>query len=413
MTENISDPDPEELFVNEVSRILSSEGLCLEPELKLRMEQFNFYEDYTGRLLKHLSDEGKIKIDTINLYSEQQQPSRYYYKVELSNFERQRILKEKTQLYLKAVETHSNRPYSADFLEALIYMSLVKAKLLHPQLDMTIYRPHDYIDWVNGHKYRFDDFFTLTTGNYGVQIRNSLHMLFSTSTDLRTFLQTTHVCRPVLINRLSSKELKTCLLRNKGRALDLKKAIICTRNNPTYDREPFHDLSISHVIQEVPHLLRLGNEEMNGTEFFTERKYESFTFEELKNAADVNVPTRILEKIIGLIRLLYTSTLIDLSVTNVRHKGESLLGAILTSASYNYLLASDKKRLHIDTLYSYSKSVIKPPLSFYLQRIGDGEAKNILIENLRTLASIKLLEEPGRREFQVTDATHPEEWLRY
>jgi len=405
--------DPKERFIQKIAEILSSEDLCLESELKLRMERFNYYEDYTGRLLKQLSDEGKIRVGNFNLYSGQTEPSRYYYRSGLSQPERQRVLIEKVKLYLSAIKMHSQRSHSADFLEALIFLSLVKVKRLHPKLCMTIYRPHDQIDWLNGHEYRFDDFFSLTTGNYGVQIRNSLHMLFLTSTDLQTFFQTTTVCRPVLVNRLSSKELKVFLLRNKGRALDMKKVVICTADNPSYDKQPFIELEIDHVIKEVPHLLHIGNENLTGTEFFEERKYAEYTFEELSIAAERNVPQFILEKTIGLVRVLHTTNLVDLATISVRNKGEALIGAILTSASYNYLLASNKRRIHVDSLYNYSKPFIRPPLRFYLQRIGDREAKNILVEHLRRLAQIKLLSEPKRFEFQITDATHPEEWLSY
>ena len=180
----------------EILQLLDSEVLCLESELKLRMERLNYYEDYTGRSLIQLSDEDKINVEPFYLFPDQIEPSRYYYRLGLSDSERDRLLKEKSELYQKAIEIHSNRAYSADYLEALVYLSLVRTKLLHPQLDIRIHRPHDYIDWLDGHKYRFDDFFTLSTGSYGVQIKNSMHMLFSTSTDLQTFLQTTQVCRP-------------------------------------------------------------------------------------------------------------------------------------------------------------------------------------------------------------------------
>jgi len=138
-------------------------------------------------------------------------------------------------------------------------------------------------------------------------------MLSPTSTDIQDFIGITRrkVARPVLVSRLSSKELKIFLLRHKGRAFDLKKMIICTDNNPNFERRPFQELGIDHILEEVPHLISIGTERLNGTEFFQERKYEEYTFEELEKAAETNVPPHILEKTIGLIRLLYTTTLID------------------------------------------------------------------------------------------------------
>ena len=50
---------------------------------------------------------------------------------------------------------------------------------------------------------------------------------------------------------------------------------------------------------------------------------------------------------------------------------------------------------------------------FQLQKLGDKRSKHLLILNLRNLVEKGLLEEPSRYEFRVTDAQHPEEWLRY
>jgi len=399
----------------EILDTLRFEGLCLETELKLRMEGKGFYEDFTGRKLIELAQQGLIKKGEFNLFPDQRKPSRYYYDKNLPLNDQKRLLNEKSYLYRKAMDIHSNRAYSADYLEVLIFLSLVKVKLTHPPLQIKIHRPHDYVNWINGHKYAFDDFFTIATGNYGVQIRNSIHMFSPTTSDIQDFLEMAkkRIARPILISRMSSKDLKRFLLRQMGRAFDLKKSVICVENNPNFERKPFQELGITHIIQEVPHLIQIGGERLNGTEFFQTQKYEHYTFEELEKAADINVPLRIIKKTTGLIRLLYISTLIDIASQMITNKRESMIGAILTSASYNYILNSKGKKVYIDTLYTYSKPKIRPPLMFQLQKLGDKRSKHLLILNLRNLVEKGLLEEPSRYEFRVTDAQHPEEWLRY
>ena len=401
------------IFASELTEIIDSEGLCLETELKLRMENLNFYEDYTSQSLERMSEKQEIRVKTFDLYENQWTPSRYYYHVGLSEMDRRRILERKRSLYQRVWEIHSNRAYSADYLEALMFLSLVKTALAHPQLKMAIFNPHDRIDWINGYRYAFDGFFTLNSRNYGVQVKNSLHTLFPTSTDLTEFLQLPPVCQPILISRLSSKGLKTALLKKKGRAFDLKTIIICTEDNPTYDREPFRNLGIDESIFESPFPLRVAGEEMTGTDFFSNKNYQRFSLEELGDAGDRCVPPVLDFKMNGLVRLLYVDGLIDSALKSVMRRGEALLGAFLASASYNYLLASKRRTVPIDTLYEYSKLRVKGKLTFYLQRIGDTEAKDILVQNLRKLKKCKLLGEPSRRNFQIKDALHPEEWLYY
>ena len=88
--------------------------------------------------------------------------------------------------------------------------------------------------------------------------------------------------------------------------------------------KPFQELGITHIIQEVPHLIQIEGERLNGTEFFQMQKYQHYTFEELEKAADINVPPRIIKKL--LIRLLYISALIDMASQMTINKRESMIG---------------------------------------------------------------------------------------
>jgi hypothetical protein len=87
----------------ENSEIIDSEGLCLETELKLRMEQLNFYEDYTGLMLERMVDKQKIRVKTFDLHENQWIPSRYYYSVGLSDEDRHRILERKRSLFSRSI----------------------------------------------------------------------------------------------------------------------------------------------------------------------------------------------------------------------------------------------------------------------------------------------------------------------
>jgi len=105
------------------------------------MEGLGYYEDLVGRQLIRLAKQNQIKMKKFTFFPQQREQSRCYYKQELSLTNRESLLREKISLYTRAIEIHSNRAYSADYLEALIYLSIVRAKRMHPQLQITISPP--------------------------------------------------------------------------------------------------------------------------------------------------------------------------------------------------------------------------------------------------------------------------------
>jgi hypothetical protein len=394
---------------------LKQDGVCLANELKMRLELRGAYQDFVGRqVLPNLVKQRQIIPHSFQLPGAAE-PSTYYSNPTIADTDRQKIATTKIQAYNQIIKIFSTRSHVGDFFEAITYIALVAIKQSYPSLQLSLLRPRDQIDKIDEQSYPFDDYITLRIGNYGVQVKNTMQMFTPTSIDIRDFLQvaTSRVVRPILVNRISSKELKATMLSYRGRVVDSKTAYVCTKGNAEFSADPFNLLGIHGIIQELPELIRLRNEELNGTEFFQSRHYDTFTFEELANSASNNVPPRLMSKMKGLFACLSASWFVDIASMQLEHKAEAMIGAILATQAIDYLLRSDGQRVPISALVAHGESKIRPPFSFHKARMTPTDLAALLLTRLQALEEMGFVKEEASQEFAIQQGlSHPEEWLK-
>ncbi len=259
---------------------------------------------------------------------------------------------------------------------------------------------------VNGLTYKMDAFIMLNGEDFAVEMKNWMDQTMLTHKEMDGFLNNRGSMNPILINRFSSGDVKTYLLRNNGRAADLLKLNILDCHETKSAIEASRELEIIDMINWIPPIF-IDGENWDGTTY--KSKVKSTPSKKFIEASD-QVPEIIHKNIRGLIRLLFLATEYRRSMRierNPSKRNNVLITKLLGQYAYEHLLY--KSKASVIDMFDYAKGRI---IGYYKEVIESD--KNKFLEFLKEeLYNYKEYGFVRKHEdiYKVEDAIMPDKWL--
>lgn len=379
-----------------------SNNLYFNTQIKLIYERFGFYHSETGNWINDLLENGRLKQEEVRL---QDQNHPFIYDSRLSEAEKESLLDEKRPLYDDYQKLIHNQPYSGDFAEAIIFLSLCDSFSIHKDtFEFHLLKPQ--MNWLDGRTYRMDYPFMLEGEAYSLEVKNNSPQLSPKSSQLSNLLRIGSSINPVVANRQSTVGLKRVIMRRNGRVLDFKKLLLLNCSDSEEHIQSMRELNLEESIYSLPHI-NIDSMQCNGRIFKGE--INNLSMEELIKASN-QVPINILKKTRGLIRLLYFATLYRKArKLPVGRKASEMVLSLLLQYFYYYILGSED-RADIEDAYDYSIRKISGPLMIYISR-NRRQIYDEFLNRIEHFNTINILTR-FRGKCWVEDASQPENWLK-
>lgn len=366
-------------------------------QLKAIMEFYGFYHDVTAGMINSLPPIFKSGVETIG---GEQHP--YVYDSNLPNNELGEQIKKNRESYSKFQGILTDNRYSGFFAESIIFLSLCKAYDLYgKQVGMHILQPEQ--SWIDGRSYKIE--FPINVGGdvFGIEVKNNFMQLSPQSEKVQALLNPDLAYNPVLVNRQSTRHMKSTITSRNGRVVDLTKLLLLEHEN----NYVFSDLHLSHIAIFLPRI-RVNQMTYNGTEF--KESIKQFDIHDLIRAS-FQVPYEVQAKINGLIALLFLA--VNFRKTMLLMKGKrahSMCLALLLQNAYFYLLGARGEYRSIDDCFDYASSKISGVLRNHLTR-NLTSIKSAFCAEMESLRAKQLVKSRLSR-YRVEGLSMPENWLK-
>lgn len=361
------------------------------------MESYGIYHDVTAGMIDGLSQKFRQGIERIR---GEEHP--YIYDSSLSNSDLDRLVKEKRELYSRFLGILTDNRYSGYFAEAIVFLALCKTYCSYgEQLAMHILQPEQ--TWINGRSYKIEFPISVAGEVFGVEVKNNYMQLSPLSETVQPLLHPNLSFNPVLINRQSTKGLKSILMSRNGRVTDLTRLQLLQHE----DSYVFSDLHLNHIVTFLPKI-RVAGTFYDGMQF--KGHIRQFEIDDLIRASN-QVPDEVQAKINGLIALLYLATKFrEARLLRTGNRAIYMCLALLLQNAYTYLLGAQGQYRSIDDCFAYASGKIYGVLSKYLTQ-NLARLKTAFHEELENLKEKKLVK---RRlaNYRVEGSTTPENWLK-
>jgi len=367
-------------------------------QLKGIMEKYGIYHDVTGNMIDRLSPvQFKQGVERIRGESHP-----YVYDSSLSGTKLDSLLRRKREMYSTFLGILTDNQYSGFFAEAIVFLALCKAFSLYgSQVGMHILQPEQR--WINGVIYKIEFPINIAGEVFGFEVKNNYMQLSPKSEHISKLLSPDLTLNPVLINRQSTRGLKSELMRRNGRVADLTHLLLLQHE----DSRVVSDLQVDHIVKFLPEV-KVREESYNGVEF--KENIHSFNIKDLVEAS-FQVPIEVQEKINGLIALLYLSTRFRQAQSLRRgNRAVSMCLALLLQNAYAYLLGAQGEYRTIEDCFAYAASKVTGVLKGYLIK-NLASLKQAFYYELEDLKTRKLVKRRLSR-YRVKGLTPPENWLR-
>lgn len=367
-------------------------------QLKAIMEFYGIYHEVTANMINHLSSRFfRQGIERIG-----GEEHRFIYDTNLSSIELDMLCKRNRVFYSKFLGILTDNRYSGFFAESMIFLALCKTRYsFGNQIAMHILQPEQ--TWINGISYKIEFPINVAGEVFGIEVKNNYMQLSPLSETVQALLNPELPFNPVLINRQSTKGIKSIVMRNNGRVTDLTRLLLMKHE----DSHVFSDLGLNHIATFLPEIDVAGTT-YNGITF--KHHIRQFAMDDLIKAS-VQVPMEVQAKINGLVALLHLAVKFRQARSLRRgRRAKSMCLALLLQNAYTYLLGAKGQYRSIDDCFDYASGKISGILARYLTR-NLNSLKVSFREGLEDLKTERLVK---RRlsNYRVDGFMTPENWLK-
>jgi hypothetical protein len=304
------------------------------------------------------------------------------------------------EAFMKAQKDHRK---SGSMAELVVYVALCKAYLeLSNKIAIGLLPRKPYPE-LNNTNWEVDAQLIIRGENFPIDVSNSIqHIMTDYEKVLKAQLvQEGGLANPVLVNRMSSKDVKQRYSMWDGAVCDLTRLILLD-DQENDCRGAAQDFGVDKQIHWVPRL-RIKGEEWDGGVYEVKIRQRvnglpSTTNEDFAEAND-QIPVEVLMKIRGLLRYLYIGT----EYRQAENNDERLL-ALLLQKAYTYLLRR-QGWVELEELFEYASKSLRGGrrVAFYKR---EEEFKGRIMQKFEFLKKCGFLRRRKSR-YIVDDAVHP------
>lgn len=263
-----------------------------------------------------------------------------------------------------------NQDSSGLMAELVFYVALSRAYLdLRGEIQMQLWPKGSY-PAANGIDWETDCQMVLRGENFPVDVSNSIQHMMTTYDKVQRAMQVKNagLSNPVLINRMSSGDVKGLYMRWNSSVSDFGKLIILDNETTEVTRHSARALEMERFVNWVPPL-EIGDTYLTGQsydELIHERPrgIPRFGPEVFAEAAG-QIPHEIVERARGLVEFLWVNGYYRQARTT-----EERISSLVFQWAFWYLLRSDT-RVDVQTLFDYSIGRMRPPYLAILQESVD------------------------------------------
>lgn len=289
----------------------------------------------------------------------------------------------------------------------VVYVALCKTYVeLQDNIHIQLLPRNSYPE-LNNTAWEVDAQLIIRGENYPIDVSNSVQHIMTGYEKVHRGMSVNDAgcSNPVLINRMSSKDVKEQYLLWNGGVCDLSRLLILDEEN-TDCRNAAQHFQLDDMIYWIPPL-HISGEEWDGSVY--DRKIRerhdglpSVTHDDFAEASG-QIPEDILFKIRGLVRFLYVAT----EYRNAENVDQRVL-AVMVQRAYTYLLRS-QNWVETQSLSEYAKqglgashrAVFNEKQEFFT---------NSLVAKLEFYNEIGFLKQRTSR-FAIDDAIHPMQYF--
>lgn len=304
---------------------------------------------------------------------------------------------------MQLMEVQREKRQSGSLAEMVVYVALCKTYLeLRDYITIQLLPRKSYPE-LNNIDWEVDSQLIIQGENYPIDVSNSLQHIMVGYEKVKKAERASETGRsnPVLISRMSSKDVKTQYLSWNGGVCDLTRLLILDEDDSVC-REAAQHFRLDDMIYWIPPL-RIAGEEWDGTIYdqrirLRPRGLPSVTHEDFAGASS-QIPENVLLKVRGLVRSLYVGT----EYRRAENVAERIV-ALLVQRAYAYLLRS-QQWVESRTLIEYSERGLGPShRSIFNER--KESFVNSFTQKLDFYKEIRFLKRRGSR-YAIDDAIHP------
>ena len=368
--------------------------------LKLALEGAGIYQDFSGSVIDDLVERGIVKKSRFN-----KQP--YIFRPMFDTIRDTEDVRHQAERLDAFMKVQKDRRKSGSMAELVVYVALCKAYLELRENIVIRLLPRKQYPELNNTDWEVDAQLIIRGENFPIDVSNSIQHIMTDYGKVQR-AQEVHeggLANPVLVNRMSSKDVKRRYSMWNGGVCDLTHLILL--DDQEIDcREVTRDFGVDKQIHWVPPL-RIAGEEWDGRVYDMKIRERvdgrlSTTYEDFAAASD-QIPEEVLTKIRGLVRSLYIGT----EYRQAESEDERLLALLLQSA-YAYLLRC-RGWVELEEPYEYASKTLRGGrrVAFYKR---EDEFKDRIAQKFEFLKTCGFLRRRKSR-YVVDDAVHPMQFL--